>query len=83
MGNSHHHILDAYRIYCKQDPLHDGNASQTIAHEQNEGEGHFFGLSKSDLAGDKPDLRHLSVRCGHSEQSLGAISSYTRGQMVE
>lgn len=41
--------------------------------------GHFFGVSKSDLAGDKLVFRHLSVRPGCSEQSLGTTSSYSRG----
>ena len=79
MGNIHDHILDAHRIYCKQDLLQDGNASQTVPHGQSEGEGRFFGLSKSDLAEDELGFRHLTVRPGHSERSLGTTSSYTRG----
>lgn len=75
---THDHILDAHRIYCKQDLLRNRNASQTIIHGQSKGEGHFFGISKSDLAGEELSFRHLSVRPSCSQQSLGIASSYTR-----
>lgn len=42
-----------------------------------QGEGHFFGLSKSDLAGDELSFRHLSGRPSHLEQA--SVSTYTRG----
>lgn len=35
----------------------------------------IFGLSKSDLAGDEPGFRHLSVRPSCSELILGTASS--------
>lgn len=79
LGNIYNHILDAHRIYCKLDLLHDGTTSQNVPHGQSDGEVHFFGISKSDLAGDTLGFRHLNVKPGNLEQSLDTMSSYTRG----
>lgn len=73
------HILDAHRIFWKQDLLHDGKASQTIPRGRVRQGDTFFGLSKPDIPGDKLGFRPLSVRPVHSEQSLSTTSRYTRG----
>lgn len=43
-------------MHWKQDPLHDGEANQTIPHGRVRQGDFFFGHSKSDLAGDKLGL---------------------------
>lgn len=73
------HILDAHRIYWKQDLLHDGKASQTIPRGRVRQGDTFFGLSKPDIPGDKLGFRPPSVRPVHTEQSLSTTSRYTRG----
>lgn len=58
--------------------ISDGEESQTITRGRVRQGDTFFGLSKSDLAGDKLGFMPLSVRPVHAEQSLSTTSRYTR-----
>lgn len=77
------HILDAHRIYWKQDLLHGGKASQTRPRGRVRQGDTFFGLSKPDIPGDKLGFGPLSVRpCPHRAEPKHHLQIHQRDKWL-